>query len=89
MAAAVISSKSDDNVPLGWVRLVGWKKNTRKKDNHLLASTNLITNLVYNNNNNNNNIMEKFSSWRDKGTGISPFMPQNYQHFKRIIPYYQ
>lgn len=84
MAAAVISSKnkSDDNVPLGWVRLVGWKKKKtleKKKDNHLLASTNLITNLVYNN----NNIMEKFSSWRDKGTGISPFMPQKLPTFQK------
>jgi len=33
MAAAVISSKkkSDDNVPLGWVRLVGWKKKKHSK----------------------------------------------------------
>ena len=68
-------------VGLGW--LVGEKKKTleKKKDNHLLASTNLITNLVYNNNN--NNIMEKFSSWRDKGTGISPFMPQKLPTFQK------
>lgn len=67
-------------VGLGW--LVGKKKTLeKKKDNHLLASTNLITNLVYNNNN--NNIMEKFSSWRDKGTGISPFMPQKLPTFQK------
>ena len=83
MAAAVISSKKV-MIMCRWVGL-GWlvgEKNTRKKDNHLLASTNLITNLVYKNNNN-NNIMEKFSSWRDKGTGISPFMPQKLPTFQK------